>query len=131
MILTIKAITLEPVRHPTISINTWLVLFWFNFLINLKLIYDRIPPPISVNPIKNAASESRISLVIKAYNSEAEFENKIWYATVADTTVGSIPRKSKVNIMVVLEPKPKAPPLNPPKKLAATIRRKYLISSSR
>ncbi len=89
-----------------------------------------MPPPIRVSPIKKPASESRISFVIKASKREAELENRIWYPTVAVTTMGSIPRKSRANIIVVLEPKPKAPPLNPPKKLAATISRKYLSSSS-
>lgn len=40
---------------------------------------------------------------------------------MAETTIGSIPRKSKVKIIVVLDPRPKAPPLKPPKKLATTI----------
>ena len=88
MILTIKARTLEPVRHPTINMSTWLVLFWFNFLTSLKLTYDKIPPPMRVKPIKKPASESSISFVIKASNKEAEFENRIWYPTVAETTVG-------------------------------------------
>ena len=52
----IKANTLVPVRHPTISISTWFVLFLFNFFTNLREKKDRIPPKTKVIPKKKAAT---------------------------------------------------------------------------
>ena len=74
---TIRAITLDPVRQPTMSIKIWFVLFWLNLLITVIVMKERIPPPMKVIPIYKPATAYVISSRIKAYANEAKLEKII------------------------------------------------------
>ena len=66
---------------------------------------------------KNRPITSRgIESIMTAWQTEAAAEKVSWKPTVALTTIGSIPRNIKVNMIDVLLPRAKVPPLKPPRK---------------
>ena len=76
--------------------------------------------------MKNHTSFRSIDFFIIASISEAAAENITWKPTVALTTIGSTFSDISVNIIVVVLPRAKTPPLKPPQRDPKQISKKNL-----
>ena len=115
MFMTID-IALMPVRKPTIRTRILFIFERLNLLIHFDRRYENMPPNMNVIPKNRPITYRGIESIMIAWHTDAAAEKVSWKPTVALTTIGSIPRNIKVNIMDVLFPRAKVPPLKPPRK---------------